>query len=81
MDDDKLILILKICIGIGICLLLLGHYVISYSGIPERMGPTGMAIGAGCVAFGLIFSLPTKMYLTFLLVKRENLQDKDLDNG
>ncbi|WP_068545628.1 hypothetical protein [Thalassotalea crassostreae] len=81
MDDEKLILILKICIGIGIGLLLLGHYVISYSGIPETMGPAGMAIGAGCVAFGLIFSLPTKMYLTFLLVKRENTQDNHLDNS
>jgi hypothetical protein len=36
------------------------------------MGVTGIIICAACMAFGLIFSLPTKMYLTFLWVKREN---------
>jgi len=75
MNDDKLIKILKVCIIIGICLLLLGHYLISYTDIGETMGPMGMALSAGCVALGLIFSLPTKMYLTFLLVKRENDQE------
>ena len=72
MNDTKIIRILKICIAIGICLLLLGHYIISYSGLPESMGVKGIVIGAGCVALGLIFSLPTKMYLTFWLVKRES---------
>jgi polyferredoxin len=76
MNDDKLIAILKVCIVIGICLLLLGHYLISYTDIGETMGPVGMALSAGCVALGLIFSLPTKMYLTFLLVKRENEQKR-----
>lgn len=76
MNDEKVIKILKVCIAIGICLLLLGHYLISYSDIPQRLGPLGMALSAGCIAFGLIFSLPTKMYLTFLLVKRENDENK-----
>lgn len=72
MNDDKLITLLKWFIALGICLLLLGHYLISYANLPEKLGVTGMVISATCVAFGLIFSLPTKMYLTFLLVKREN---------
>lgn len=75
MNDEKLIKILKVCIVIGICLLLLGHYLISYTNISQTMGPLGMVLSAGCVALGLIFSLPTKMYLTFLLVKRENEQE------
>lgn len=37
----------------------------------ESLGVTGIIISAVCIALGLIFSLPTKMYLTFLLVKRE----------
>jgi len=37
----------------------------------ESLGVTGIIISAVCIAFGLIFSLPTKMYLTFILVKRE----------
>jgi hypothetical protein len=35
------------------------------------MGTTGILISATCVAFGIILSLPTKMFITFLLVKRE----------
>lgn len=72
MAEDRLIRVLKICIVIGLCLFLLGHYFLSYLHLPEKMGVAGMAISAACIAFGLIFSLPTKMYLTFLLVTREN---------
>ena len=72
MSESALIKLLKIVIVVGLCLLLLGHYFISYANLPQSMGVTGMIISAGCIAIGLILSLPTKMYLTFLLVKREN---------
>lgn len=71
MTEAQTIRLLKISIAIGIVLLLLGHYFISYAHLPEKMGVSGMIISAACIALGLIFSLPTKMYLTFLLVKRE----------
>jgi len=35
------------------------------------LGVTGIIISAMCIAFGLVFSLPTKMYLTFILMKME----------
>ncbi|MFT4810162.1 MAG: hypothetical protein ACI9LX_003520 [Paraglaciecola sp.] len=35
------------------------------------MGVAGIVISAGFVAFEMILSLPTKMFLTFLLMKRE----------
>ncbi len=76
MNEEKIIFILKVFIGIGLCLLLLGHYLLEYANLPEKMGVNGMVISASCIAFGLIFSLPTKMYLTFLLVKRENIKKK-----
>jgi len=38
------------------------------------MGVTGIIISACCVAIGMAMSLPTKMYLTFVLVKREQEQ-------
>ena len=76
MTEQKTITWLKIIIAIGICLLLIGHYLLSYSGIPESMGVTGIIISAAFIALGLIFSLPTKMYLTFLLVKRESERKK-----
>ncbi|REL30051.1 hypothetical protein [Thalassotalea euphylliae] len=81
MSEEKTIKVLKICILIGICLLLLGHYLISYTNISQTMGVTGMVLSAACIALGLIFSLPTKMYLTFLLVTRENRQAQCLQQA
>lgn len=80
MSEEKFIILLKVFIGIGICLLLLGHYFLSYAHFPEKYGVTGMVISAGCIALGLIFSLPTKMYLTFLWVKRENERKEEERN-
>lgn len=71
MTDDKLILLLKCCIVVGLCLISLGIYFHNYSDMIEAMGVTGIIICAVCVAFGMALSLPTKMYLTFILVKRE----------
>jgi hypothetical protein len=71
MTEQKLITLLKVSITIGLCLLLLGVYLHNFSEYMESLGVTGIIISAVCIAFGLIFSLPTKMYLTFLLVKRE----------
>ena len=71
MSEQRLITLLKISIGIGLCLLLLGIYLHNFNEYMESLGVTGIIISAVCIAFGLIFSLPTKMYLTFLLVKRE----------
>ena len=72
MTDDKLIQLLKACIVIGLCLILLGIYLHNFSDTIEEMGVTGIIISAVCVAIGMVLSLPTKMYLTFLLVKRES---------
>lgn len=71
MQHKKLIRNLKIIIVLGLSLLLLGHYFISYAKLPETMGVKGMIISAGCIALGLILSLPTKIYLTILLMQRE----------
>jgi hypothetical protein len=43
------------------------------------LGVTGIIISAVCIAFGMIFSLPTKMYLTFILVKRETEHNTEED--
>jgi hypothetical protein len=56
---------------LGILLILTGIYLHMYEPRIEAMGVTGILISAGCVAFGMIFSLPTKIFITFLLVKRE----------
>lgn len=71
MNDKKLILLLKVLMSCGLALILLGVYFHLYSDMIEEMGVTGMIISACCVAIGMILSLPTKMFLTFVLVKRE----------
>ena len=74
MTDKKLIRILKVFIVIGISLILFGHYLLSYTDFTQQHGVTGIMISAGCIALGFACSLPTKMYLTFVLVKRESEQ-------
>nr|WP_283108311.1 hypothetical protein [Shewanella electrodiphila] len=64
-------MLLKTSISIGICLILTGLYLHNFNETVEAMGVQGIVISAMCVAFGMALSLPTKMYLTFILVKRE----------
>ena len=77
MSEQTLIKLLKTSISIGLCLLLLGIYLHNFNEYMETLGVTGIIISAVCIAFGLIFSLPTKMFLTFVLVKREAEQQAE----
>lgn len=71
MKDNKIITLLKVVMTCGILLILTGIYLHIYDPRIEEMGVTGIVISAACVAFGMVLSLPTKMFMTFLLVKRE----------
>ncbi|MBD1583550.1 hypothetical protein HC733_14900 [Pseudoalteromonas sp. S16_S37] len=70
MPTQKQILLLKVMIVIGLFLILMGHTLLSYN-LLTHLGPLGFAIGASCIAIGLICSLPTKIYLTILLMRSE----------
>lgn len=76
MTDKKIILTLKIIISLGISLIILGVYFHLFNQTIEEMGVNGIIISAACVAIGMALSLPTKMFLTFVLVKREMDQNK-----
>lgn len=81
MSENKQIFLLKLSICIGLVLLLTGIYLHNFSEFIDSLGANGIIISASFIAFGFIFSLPTKMYLTILLVKREaNSQQKHLKN-
>ena len=71
MTEETLIKMLRISIAIGLCLFALGGYLHLFSEKMHELGATGIVISATCIAFGFIFSLPTKIYLTILLMKRE----------
>ncbi len=72
MNDRKIVLILKTVMTVGLCFIAIGVYGHLYSETLHSMGVTGIVISACFVAIGMIMSLPTKMYLTFVLVNREN---------
>ncbi|MDM7860305.1 hypothetical protein QTP81_06830 [Alteromonas sp. ASW11-36] len=71
MTDKQIITLLKVVMCFGLLLILLGIYLHNFSETMESMGVTGIIISAVCVAVGMALSLPTKMYLTFIWVKRE----------
>jgi len=71
MTEENIIKLLKISIIFGLGLLSLGIYLHLFSNKMHTLGVTGIIISASCIATGFIFSLPTKIYLTILLMKRE----------
>ncbi|MBE0362062.1 hypothetical protein PULV_a3747 [Pseudoalteromonas ulvae UL12] len=71
MRNKNVIRALKGVMFFGIGLILVGHYLLSGMKLHETMGVTGIMIIAACIAIGLIMSLPTKIYLTILLMKNE----------
>ncbi|MBU2976734.1 hypothetical protein [Alteromonas sp. C1M14] len=81
MSDNKLLMLLKIMMFTGISLILLGIWCHTVSDTIASMGVTGIVISACLVAVGMILSLPTKMYITFLLVKMEEEHRKKQEKG
>ena len=71
MKSARLIRMLKVVMFCGVGLILLGHYLLSGLKLHETMGVRGIMIIAACIAIGLIMSLPTKIYLTIVLMKNE----------
>lgn len=71
MTDKQLLTLLKTVMAIGLSLIALGVWCHLGSETIEEMGVTGIVISACLVAIGMILSLPTKMYITFVLVKME----------
>lgn len=71
MRDNTLIRLLKGVMLLGCAIFLLGHYLWAFADLPEKMGIHGIVIVAACCALGLILSLPTKIYLTMLLMQWE----------
>ena len=72
IDNQKAITIMKVVMIMGLSLILIGHYLLSYTSFAETHGIKGLMISGGMMAVGLIMSLPTKMYLSFIFVKNEN---------
>nr|WP_275442902.1 hypothetical protein [Pseudoalteromonas sp. OOF1S-7] len=65
-----MIVILHCVIVCGLLLIFIGHSLLNALWF-TALGPVGYALGAACIAIGLVCSLPTKIYLTILLMRRE----------
>ncbi|NMM40430.1 hypothetical protein [Pseudoalteromonas arctica] len=76
MTEQKLIRILKIFIILGISLILAGHYLLVSDLLAEQNSIHGIMIGATFIAVGILFSLPTKIYLTIVLMNIEAEHNK-----
>ena len=72
MTNNKVLLILKIVMAIGITFICIGVYCHLFSETIHAMGVKGMIISGAFVAIGMAMSLPTKMFLTFVWVEHEN---------
>ncbi|MDP4535368.1 hypothetical protein Q3O60_04095 [Alkalimonas collagenimarina] len=63
---------LKLVMLLGLALIIIGHYLWIGLKLPQTMGVPGMILVAALCAIGLILSLPTKIYLTLLLMEHEH---------
>ncbi|MDN3380416.1 MULTISPECIES: hypothetical protein [unclassified Pseudoalteromonas] len=71
MPDLSIIKILKVFIISGLCLILLGHYLLMSDLFDAINSVQRITISATCIAIGILFSLPTKIYLTIYLMHLE----------
>lgn len=71
MTEHQQIFWLKLVMFTGFAIFLLGHFLWAFADLPQKMGVPGILIVAGCCTLGLILSLPTKIYLTILLMRWE----------
>ncbi|MEO2267097.1 hypothetical protein [Pseudoalteromonas pernae] len=76
MRSPSTLSILKLVIVCGILLIIAGHSLLVVDSFREYFGVYSFMIGAMCIAIGLIMSLPTKIYLTILLMQNEGKETK-----
>ncbi len=63
---------LRIIMILGVSLIVVGHIVLIYTFASSSSDYRGFIIGAACSAIGIILSLPTKIYLTLVLMEHEH---------
>ena len=67
---------LRIIMLLGISLIVVGHIVLIYTFASSSSDYRGFIIGAACSAIGVVLSLPTKIYLTLVLMEHEHKVNK-----
>ncbi|MFY8329038.1 hypothetical protein [Pseudoalteromonas sp. ZZD1] len=76
MPNLSITKILKAFIISGLCLILLGHYLLVSDLFGASNSVQRITFSAVCIAIGVLFSLPTKIYLTIYLMHLEAEHNK-----
>lgn len=74
MATAKLLKIVMLC---GVGLLIIGHVILLITFASDQIDHRGFILGAACSAIGVVLSLPTKIYLTLVLMEHEHKVNKD----
>ncbi|MGM0526091.1 MAG: hypothetical protein ACQEQ8_07860 [Pseudomonadota bacterium] len=77
MKQATQVRLLKVAMITGICLILLGHVVLVVTFGNDNIDFRGYILGAAMNAVGVILSLPTKIYLTLVLMEKEEKSNKN----
>lgn len=75
LSDKAIIRIFEVMMVMGIVCILLGIYLHLFNETVIAMGVSGIVISASLIALGLALSIPTKMFVTFYLMKVEREHD------
>lgn len=81
MVQQSIVRTLKVFIITGLCLILLGHYLLVSDLFDAANNINKIIISAACIAIGILFSLPTKIYLTILLMNLEVAHNKPAETA
>jgi hypothetical protein len=76
MSPQIIIKMLRLSIILGLSLIVLGHYLLVSDYFDAINSVNKIIISASCIAFGVLFSLPTKICLTLILMNLEANQEK-----
>ncbi|RUO77709.1 hypothetical protein [Idiomarina seosinensis] len=77
MKQATQVRLLKVAMITGISLILLGHVVLVVTFGNDNIDFRGYILGAAMNAAGVILSLPTKIYLTLVLMEKEERSNKN----
>lgn len=76
MTEATQVRLLKTAMIFGVVLLVCGHIVLAVTFANDDIGHRGFILGAAMSAIGVVLSLPTKIYLTILLMDYTERTDK-----
>ena len=74
MSEESIVRLMKALIYAGLVLVIVAISLAVFGELHVSMGVQGVMIVAGVAGTGLLLLLPAKIFLTFLLMKREQDQ-------